>query len=392
MSSMSVCSFLNAMLWFGVFVMITARFCRSTDFMSRFGVASILFMFALSLARVLLVFEFPYTRVIGVRAIGGLYPFLRSQIPFLEVTNFAALMVIWIVVACVILGTSACRYFLFSYQMRRLPKCCSTQAERIMKDVQRTSKYKAAVQIIQSKEIPKPMMFGFRKPVILLPEVDLEDAQLHYILLHEWNHFTGKDTYTKLLVQILCSIFWWFPPVYLLKCDLNHTLEIRCDQRTILPLSEDNRIAYTETLLDMCRISRQPKMLPPFTLGMVTVHPRKKKRNMQLRQRFELILSFEDTRKHATRGIVAFVLIACATFVTSLAFIIQPSSEPDFLENTADSEYLYITRQNSYIVQHHDGTYWLYIQDLSEEKISVEFKNELVMNEEVPVFENGSHA
>ncbi|MFR8818119.1 MAG: M56 family metallopeptidase, partial [Butyricicoccus sp.] len=61
---------------------------------------------------------------------------------------------------------------------------------------------------------------GVLRRYIILPDKTYTDAELHYILLHEYTHFLNHDTTVKLLVTLYCIIFWWNPVVYLLQKDL----------------------------------------------------------------------------------------------------------------------------------------------------------------------------
>ncbi len=50
---------------------------------------------------------------------------------------------------------------------------------------------------------------GVLRRYIILPDKTYTDAELHYILLHEYTHFLNHDTAVKLLVTLYCIIFWW---------------------------------------------------------------------------------------------------------------------------------------------------------------------------------------
>ena len=58
------------------------------------------------------------------------------------------------------------------------------------------------------------------------------DQELYCALLHELFHFYHRDAWIKLLVQLLCSLLWWNPLMYLFQRDVTQTLELHCDAAT----------------------------------------------------------------------------------------------------------------------------------------------------------------
>lgn len=60
----------------------------------------------------------------------------------------------------------------------------------------------------------------------------------------------NNDLLIKLLINVLCSVYWWNPIVYLLRADLNQTLEIRSDSLVVARLNPMQRGEYLETLLE----------------------------------------------------------------------------------------------------------------------------------------------
>jgi len=87
---------------------------------------------------------------------------------------------------------------------------------------------KGNIYIVPSCAVP--MGIGIFKKRILLPRQDYTEQELHYILLHEQTHFRHHDQLIKMLMQILCCIFWWNPLVYLLQKAISQMLEVRCDR------------------------------------------------------------------------------------------------------------------------------------------------------------------
>ena len=85
------------------------------------------------------------------------------------------------------------------------------------------------IRVIETTLVNTPMIAGLMKPTIYLPKIIFSDTELYNILLHEWTHYIHKDIWIKFLLKLLCIIYWWNPFLYLLKHDIDDTLEIKCD-------------------------------------------------------------------------------------------------------------------------------------------------------------------
>jgi hypothetical protein len=67
------------------------------------------------------------------------------------------------------------------------------------------------------------------KPYIILPDVDFSLDELKVVLLHEWKHYHSKDALTRVVVEIICMVYWWNPLVNVLRRNVEFTLELKCD-------------------------------------------------------------------------------------------------------------------------------------------------------------------
>ena len=93
-----------------------------------------------------------------------------------------------------------------------------------------------------------PSISGLFHPIILIPIDIYEEKDLRYIFYHELMHWKERDIWIKLLISLLCCVFWWNPCSYLLKLDLSETLEMRCDQSVSRLLTDDEKHEYVDVL------------------------------------------------------------------------------------------------------------------------------------------------
>jgi beta-lactamase regulating signal transducer with metallopeptidase domain len=115
-----------------------------------------------------------------------------------------------------------------------------------------------------SKKVNVPVMFGYLKPVILLPfslMSRLDAQQLETILLHELAHIKRNDYFWNLLQMVMETLMFFNPAAWFLSRIIRVEREHRCDDyvlkitKTPLPyahallLLEENRISVAGTVM-----------------------------------------------------------------------------------------------------------------------------------------------
>lgn len=121
---------------------------------------------------------------------------------------------------------------------------------RYIHEIRKLNRYPSKDGIYIVPGCKTPMGIGVFKKRILLPRQDYTEQELRYILLHEETHFAHHDQLIKMLMQILCCIFWWNPFVYLLQKAVSQMLEIRCDREVA---QSADKAEYMEVLLALVK-------------------------------------------------------------------------------------------------------------------------------------------
>lgn len=105
------------------------------------------------------------------------------------------------------------------------------------------------VLVMEFSKAPSPMLLGFLKPVLILPEAYYSNEEMFFILKHELVHFKRKDTWIKLLFMLATAVHWFNPIVWLMQKEAAVDMELACDERVVQGAGIETRKAYTETLL-----------------------------------------------------------------------------------------------------------------------------------------------
>lgn len=98
-------------------------------------------------------------------------------------------------------------------------------------------------------KIDTPMMIGFFKPLILLPDTDYTDEEVEIIIRHEITHFKRGDLWYKLLMLAANAVHWFNPFVYIMVRQANRDLEYFCDDAVTKDTDTNYKKIYSLTIL-----------------------------------------------------------------------------------------------------------------------------------------------
>lgn len=105
------------------------------------------------------------------------------------------------------------------------------------------------VRAVEYPEADSPMIIGFLKPVLVLPEVQYSSEEQFFILKHELVHLKRGDVFFKLLFVAANALHWLNPLIWIMQKEAGVDMELSCDERVTRGADYAMRKAYTETLL-----------------------------------------------------------------------------------------------------------------------------------------------
>jgi beta-lactamase regulating signal transducer with metallopeptidase domain len=111
------------------------------------------------------------------------------------------------------------------------------------------------IEIKVYKNTYTPQLFGFFKPLLLLPTTSYNNEDLTLVLRHELTHYKHKDLSIKLLSLILNIIFWFDPFIYIIKKNVEIYCELCCDEAVVRNMNDNNKQKYGECILNLIRDS-----------------------------------------------------------------------------------------------------------------------------------------
>lgn len=210
------------------------------------------------------------------------------------------LFVFWQLGMILVLGFNIICYVFY---VRRLNKHNISAERQEIELLNNLLERKNALQLYKNSIVETPILIGFFRPAIILPNKKYEDTKLRNILLHEITHMKRYDIFVKWLLIFVGAVHWFNPLVYFVRREMNKACELACDESVIKRFDNNEMQQYGDTLIAVAADSIR-KM--PLSITMF-----EDKKNWK--ERLDAIMKH---RKHSKRTVIAasvfLVTIVCA--------------------------------------------------------------------------------
>src|SRR5512132_3742447 len=128
--------------------------------------------------------------------------------------------------------------------------------KRLLEEERKEADVDKSVRLFSSSVVSTPLTWGWRAPVILLPEDALDWPEEHrrVVLRHELAHVARGDAMSQLVAGFACALYWFHPLVWMTERRLRAECERACDDRVVslgTPPAE-----YAAHLLEVARSAR----------------------------------------------------------------------------------------------------------------------------------------
>ena len=153
--------------------------------------------------------------------------------------------------------------------------------------------------------LPSACLVGVFRPYIALPLTAAPQEAVH-VLTHEICHYQGRDHLFSVLRLLCCVVHWFNPLVWLAAFMSRNDGELACDSRVVRPLSKEDRLNYTNTLV-LAASKRYAPGVGVLATGMTMT-------GKKLQNRVRSILNFERAVKWLMITVAA---LACAAFAAA---------------------------------------------------------------------------
>ncbi|MCL2152890.1 MAG: DUF4362 domain-containing protein [Oscillospiraceae bacterium] len=165
-----------------------------------------------------------------------------------------------------------------------------------------------------------PMLIGVLHPMIILPDRDYTDEQLHSVLRHELTHHKRKDVFIKWLSVLACAVHWFNPIIWLVRREIDHACELACDEAVILGLDNTGKQIYGDTLLYVAADAKMPHAVLSTTMC---------EEKKALKERLGAIMK---SKKHTRSAVILSAALIVAATLTACALGAGRASNQDSRE------------------------------------------------------------
>jgi beta-lactamase regulating signal transducer with metallopeptidase domain/tetratricopeptide (TPR) repeat protein len=182
--------------------------------------------------------------------------------------------------------------------------------ENLLGEARQLAGLRGPVRLRLIDDEQSPAVYGFFRPVILLPRAlaeRLSEKQLQAVLLHEVIHVRRGDVWVNCAQTLLQIFYWWHPLLWLANARIRRLREEAVDDAVMLAM-RDEADAYAPTLLEVAKFAFRR---PLASLGLVGILESRS----ALRQRIERLVDFRPPRRAGVTllslcGIFAFSAVA----------------------------------------------------------------------------------
>ena len=182
--------------------------------------------------------------------------------------------------------------------------CTKQNVMNILIEIAGEYSIKKVPSVKESTIYTSPMLMGYFNTALILPKADYSNAELEAVIRHEMNHYKSKDLWYKLLMLVVCDIYWFNPIFRLMKRMAFQDVEYVCDENATRSMSSAGKRNYCNTLLKVMKLSSCNY------LAFTTQFLGGKKKAMK---RFENIFDFHNKRKGICLFLLSIVVILGTT-------------------------------------------------------------------------------
>lgn len=181
---------------------------------------------------------------------------------------------------------------------------------------------KSTLRLYKNTIVVTPILIGFFRPAIILPDKKYEDMKLRNILLHEITHMKRHDIFVKWLLIFVGAIHWFNPLVYFVRREINKACELACDESVIKRFDISKMQQYGDTLIAVAADSIRKMPLS------ITMFEDKK----YLKERLGAIMKH---KKHSKRTVIAasVILVTIVCVILGFSALRDIEKEHNYVDN-----------------------------------------------------------
>ena len=160
------------------------------------------------------------------------------------------MFILWGAGILAFLGWQAYSYIGFVYLARETGQAAERDTlRRVFEEQKQSLGIRRDIPLVVTPAADCPMLAGFLRPALYLPDEALSEQEAMFIFRHELTHYKRGDLWLKLLLTAAKMVHWFNPLVYLMARFAQEDIELACDDAVVRGMDGAARRAYGETIL-----------------------------------------------------------------------------------------------------------------------------------------------
>ncbi len=348
----SVSSIINTFFIANLLVLVLLILLASRPLSRYISAYTIILCFIATIVRLLLPFEFSFTRAVPIKKIlPPLYVFIVTTtytVGSYTFNLYQLLAAIWFVISAILICNSVMTYIKIRKGLLKSEEIKCPEIIDVYKNVNKSFSQKKNFILVSSAAIHTPLVFGVIKPIIALPGMTFTQKELSYIFRHELCHYYNKHLHIKVLMEFISDIYFWNPFVYLMKYLINNSLEYYTDSYVADSVTEFGKIEYLECLVKIAKNQYSDIEKIPYISAF----------SLSLRDRADKIIIRAKSKYYSIYS-KTFLTVFMIFLLSSYLYIGEPSSIPEQIQEQTFS----LDESNSYYLKTRNNSYDLYINE-----------------------------
>ena len=197
------------------------------------------------------------------------------------------------------------------------------------------------ISIVETSIVKTPALFGYFKPVILIPknihEIITID-KLRYVFLHELSHLKRKDVAINWIIIFLRVIYWFNPIIQYGLRKMKEDMEVCCDSLALSYTKDEEVREYGFTIINM--IDHFSKSVP--LIGTTSIV----KNKSEVRRRIIMIKLFDKKAYRFSAMAVASLLLISGIVLTDAKVSANVNGSSSNAVNVDKTDYAFVNDSN----------------------------------------------
>lgn len=229
--------------------------------------------------------------------------------PLRAIAGWACL--VWMLGTTVALGAVFVRGRQARAGLRRLRRPAHSEQAAALRDCCAELCIRRGVDLQIMPGVGSPFLYGFLRPVIILPEHDYTRQELRCIFRHELTHLRQNAPLIQTLLLITNAVFWYNPIFWQTRREASRLCELACDAAVTKQMDAPERRAYAALLLHTLLAVRETGTMVPLSRA-----------SRDLKRRIQMIQNRKKSNKMITFFLVLALLVTGTVSVRAAGGII----------------------------------------------------------------------